>query len=109
MITPRVGAAIFVFTLIAVLAVVGIGLVNGVGPLLVHGAAVQHNSGKIVNIGPSKDFVLQTPTQQKLHFTCTERCLTELSHMQRHLTEKANTDVYYIQGMNDTLVAIDVD
>ena len=106
---PRVGAAIFVFLLIALLAIGGIVLVNEVGPSLVHGTMAQHNSGKIVKIGPGRDFLLETGTQQKIHFTCSARCLTQLNHMQRHLTEKANTDVYYILGMNNTLVAIDVD
>jgi hypothetical protein len=43
-----------------------------------------------------------------MHFTCTERCMTELQHIQRHIHEHAPTDVYY-KSENNTHAAVDVD
>ena len=80
------------------------------GPLLHHGTNVSHASGKITSIGPGKDFVLVTSTGQQLFFQCADAaCHASLGHMQRHLREHANTDVYYIQGPQQTLMAVDVD
>ena len=109
MINPRLSAAIFVLLLIALLSAIGIGAAMWIGPEITHGTGVAHNDGQIISIGPNMDFTLLTATGQKVHFQCSGRCRGALHHMQRHLTEKAHTDVYYKQDANQNLIAIDVD
>lgn len=106
---PRVTAAIFVLILIGTLAMVVIGGTSVIGPALAHGTKVQHADGTIVNISPAMVFVLKTATGQKIQFMCTDRCSHDLPHLQRHVREKAHTDVYYIKKPTGILEAIDVD
>jgi hypothetical protein len=106
---PRIGAGLFVLLLIGCCAAAAIGLVARVGPALAHGNAVEHEAGKIVAIGPGKDFWLETAEGQRLRFQCNTRCRGSLGHLQRHLREHAYTDVYYIRGENNSLLAMDVD
>lgn len=106
---PRVTAAIFVLLLIGSLAMVVIGGAAVIGPALAHGTNVQHADGTIVDISPAMTFVLKTAAGQKIQFRCTDRCSHDLPHLQRHVREKAHTDVYYIKQPNGVLTAIDVD
>jgi hypothetical protein len=68
-----------------------------------------HADGKIVSLGPGKDFVLETASGQRLVFDCSVQCRASLGHMQRHLREQAHTDVYFVQGPNNSLMALNVD
>lgn len=106
---PRVAAAIFVCLLIGSLSLVCIGGVALIGPMFSHGDNVAHIDGDIVSIGPGKDFVLDTASGRDLVFQCANPCRASLSHMQRHLREHAHTDVYYIQGPDKSLMALNVD
>ena len=109
MIFPRLTAALFVLVLIGMLAAVCIGGLMLFGPMLTHPNTVEHADGKIVAIGPGRDFVLKTATGMALHFQCSGSCSASLPHMQRHLHESAHTDVYYVAGAKHTLLAVDVD
>src|SRR5712692_4578883 len=116
MIFPRVAAAIVVLLLIGMLAaacVGGLALFVGSPPnfpaLLTHGNNVEHADGTIVSIGPGKNFVLETALGTSLHFQCSNQCHASLMHMQRHLREGAHTDVYYVAGTKNTLLAVVVD
>lgn len=102
-------AALCVLLLIGGLSLTWILGVAFVGPALSHGAHVDHAAGQIVNIGPGKDFILLTATGRRLFFQCEGKCRASLGHMQRHMREHAHTDVYYIEGSNRTLMALDVD
>lgn len=105
----RLRAALCVLLLIGGLSLICVlGVAYG-GPLLSHGARVAHTSGQIVAIGPGKSFVLLTATGQRLSFRCETECRASLGHMQRHMGEHAHTDVYYIKGPNNSLMALDVD
>ena len=107
---PRLYAAVVVLLLIGSLTIVGVVAVMTIGPRLAHGSNVQHVSGKIVNIsGPDRDFTFQTAKGGLLKFQCRNQCRATAGHMQRHIAEKASTDVYYQQGPDNTLLAIDVD
>ncbi len=106
---PRIAAAIFVFLLIGSLSLVCAGGVALVGPMLIHGGDVEHTDGRIISIGPDKDFVLETASGQHLVFQCGDQCRASLGHMQRHLRERAHTDVYYIEGTGKRLMALNVD
>ncbi|HXZ03888.1 MAG TPA: hypothetical protein VEH81_03595 [Ktedonobacteraceae bacterium] len=106
---PRVAAAIVVFLLIGSISLVCVGAVALVGPMFSHGDNVVHAGGKIVSIGPGRDFVLETASGHRFVFQCTDQCRASLGHMQRHLRELAHTDVYYIQGPDNSLMALDVD
>jgi len=68
-----------------------------------------HADGKIVSLGPGKDFVLETASGQRLVFDCSDQCRASLEHMQRHLREHAHTDVYFVQGPNNSFMALNVD
>ena len=111
MVFPRIAAALFVCLLIGCLALVCIGGVEWLGPLLTHGSNLEHDAGTIVSIHPNMSFVLETTTGQQVSFQCSsERCRIELQHMQRHMNEHAHTDVYYVQSMStNALLALDVD
>lgn len=106
---PRVAAAIFVFLFIGSLSLVCVGAVALIGPVFSHGDNVAHADGRIVSIGPDRDFVLETANSQHLVFQCTDQCRASLGHMQRHLREHAHTDVYYVQGPNNSLMVLNVD
>ena len=85
------------------------GAVALIGPIVTHGDNVVHADGKIVSLGPGKDFVLETASGQRLVFECSVQCSASLGHMQRHLREHAHTDVYFVQGPNNSLMALNVD
>jgi hypothetical protein len=107
---PRMYAAMVVMLLIGVVSVVGIFAVMTIGPAMAHGTAVQHMNGKIVQItGPDRDFILMTPQGKRLQFECRTTCRAAAGHLERHIIEKANTDVYFQPGPNNTLLVIDVD
>jgi hypothetical protein len=106
---PRLGAAICVLVLIGGVAAVAIGGLLCTCSTMAYGSNVAHADGKIVKIGPGKDFVLEAATKQKWYFQCRSDCRASLSHMQRHLREGAHTDVYYQQISPHDLMAIYVD
>jgi hypothetical protein len=106
---PRIAAAIFVLLLIGSLGLAAVGGVALIGPMFAHGDNVAHADGKIIAIGPGRDFVLDTASGQYLVFQCTDQCRASLGHLQRHLSEHAHTDVYYVQGPNKSLMALNVD
>lgn len=107
---PRLLATFCVVLLIGGLSLSCIVGIVFIGPALRHGTSVSHAAGKIASIGPGKDFVLVTATGKRLFFRCGGvECRASLGHMQRHLREHANTDVYYIQGPDKMLMALDVD
>ena len=106
---PRLLAILGVTLLIGVLALTGIVGIALLGPALGHGENVDHASGTIANIGPGKDFTLRTTMGQLLKFQCGGECRASLAHLQRHHNEDAHTDVYYIEGADQTLMALDVD
>lgn len=105
----RFFAALCVILLVgtfSLFCIVGIALI---GPAVSHGENVDHAAGQIVELGPGKDFVLLTAAGQRLVFQCGVECRASLQHLQRHMRERAHTDVYYIEGMGRTLMALDVD
>ncbi len=106
---PRIAAAIFVCLVIGSISLVCVGAVALAGPMFEHGNNVVHADGKIVSIGPGRDFVLETASGHRFVFQCTVECRASLGHMQRHLREHAHTDVYFIQGPNNSLMALNVD
>ncbi|HZS78494.1 MAG TPA: hypothetical protein VFA41_17920 [Ktedonobacteraceae bacterium] len=105
----RVTAALFVLVLIGSLALICVGAVSVLGPAMAHGTNVDHVAGKITQIGPGRNFILQTSSGQKLSFVCASQCRASPGHMQRHKAEHALTDVYYMIGPDKVLMAIDVD
>lgn len=107
--TPRIGAAIFVVLLIGVLTCAGVVIAAWLGPMSAHGTNVMHVGGNIIQVGPDRNFVFETDTNEKLAFVCSTDCRASLRHLVRHVKEKAHTDVYYIQGPNHELLVRDVD
>src|SRR6266702_2308066 len=106
---PRIAAVIFVFLLIGSLSLACVGAVALIGPMVSHGDNVAHADGKIISIGPGREFVLETGSGQQLIFQCMDQCRASMGHIQRHLRERAYTDVYYIPGMDKILMALNVD
>src|SRR5215471_18521878 len=80
-IAPRIGAAIFVCLLISSISLACVGAVVLVGPMFLHGENAAHAEGKIVSIGPGKDFVLETASGRHFTFKCTVQCRASLGHM----------------------------
>lgn len=108
---PRITAVFFVLILIGVVSIVSIGGVAWIGPTLAHGTHVQHDAGIILKIIPNTttDFEFKSDTNGTRIFSCRAQCRFSLGHLQRHINEKAHTDVYYTQGPNNTLLVVDVD
>ena len=106
---PRIAAAFFVLMLIGSLALACVGGIALIGPMFTRGDMAAHAQGKIIAIGPGMDFVLETTSGQRLDFQCGDQCRASLEHMQRHLHEHALTDVYYIQGPDKSMMALNVD
>jgi hypothetical protein len=99
-----------VVLLVGVLSLVGILGIALLGPALDHGENVDHAAGTIYRLtGPGKSFILRTETGQLLSFQCRGACHASLAHLERHYNEHAHTDVYYIEGMGQSLMALDVD
>jgi hypothetical protein len=109
MIAPRGTALVAVLLLIAVLSLAGIGLLALFSPTATGGPGVEHADGRIVAVQSNTSFVLQTANGQRLRFLCEERCQLALQHIERHMREKAHTDVYYLEGKGGGLIAIQVD
>ena len=105
----RIAAMLLVLALMGSLSLACIGVVAIGGPILAHGTNVEHADGKILNVGPGRDFWLQTATGKTLFFLCGDQCRASLGHLLRHKNERAHTDVYYIQGPGKNLMAVDVD
>ncbi|HEY0755807.1 MAG TPA: hypothetical protein VGD98_17745 [Ktedonobacteraceae bacterium] len=107
---PRFLAISCVMLLVGALSLASILGIALLGPALDHGGNVSHAAGLIeAPVGPGKDFVLQTMSGQLLHFQCGEGCRASLAHLQRHFSERAHTDVYYVEGAHQALIALDVD
>jgi hypothetical protein len=106
---PRMFAAFtltVLFILTIALAILG---TQYIGTQITHGNMVEHTHGIILSTADGgNSLVFKTDSGQIMHFICSERCSTELGHMQRHIHEHAPTDVYYKQE-NNNLTAVDVD
>ncbi len=106
---PRVTAAIFVLLLIGCFALIGVGSVVLVGPLLTHSKTAAHDAGVIKKVNSDMSFTLLTTDHKLVHFQCSNHCRTELGHMLRHKLEQAHTDVYFVAENGNTFLALDVD
>src|SRR6266849_5462980 len=98
---PRITAAIVVLVLISVISLASIGAVNAFGPALRHGNNLEHDAGTIKKVYPNMEFDFQTTPGHLEHFTCSDRCRSVLSHMQRHQLIGAHTDVYFVREANN--------
>src|SRR5947199_4709611 len=61
---PRIAAAILTLLLMGSLSLVCVGGVALISPLFSHEDNVAHEDGKIISIGPGRDFVLETASGQ---------------------------------------------
>ena len=109
MISARISATIIVLVLVGGLACAGVVLAAWLGPASAHGTNVLHVHGKVVEVGPGKNFMFETDAKKDLFFVCSTGCRASLQHLTRHVKEKAPTDVYYIQGVDRKLLVVDVD
>ncbi len=109
MISTRIRAAIFVLLLIGSLACAGMAVAAWLGPASAHGTNVMHVGGRVIHVGPGKDFVFETDSGEKMAFVCSANCRASLRHLLRHLKEKAHTDVYYTLGPNHEWLVVDAD
>jgi len=110
----RMAAFAFVVVLIGFLVYAVIAGVAWAGPTYLRdprfaSSNMMHAAGKVVEIGPGKNFVLEMSSGKKMSFQCGTDCRASLGHLQRHLKEKANTDVYYQLGADGIFVAMDAD
>ncbi|MGH2509036.1 MAG: hypothetical protein ACRDHZ_16770 [Ktedonobacteraceae bacterium] len=106
---PRLLATLCVLVLIGGISLICLLGIAWGGPALSHGTHVEHAAGEIVALGPDKNFTLLTAVGKRLTFQCGPECHASLAHMQRHMSESAHTDVYYIEGPDASLMALDVD
>ena len=105
----RIAAALTVLAILTVIIAIIIVITLSIGTQITHGGSVEHQHGTVVSKSDiDNSLMFKTDAGQIIHFTCVQRCLTELGHIQRHIREHAGTDVYYKQE-NNAFVAIDVD
>ncbi len=110
----RMAAAAFVVVLLGIFVYAVIAGIAWAGPTYLRdtrfaSAPKMHVAGKVVEVGPGRNFVLEMSSGKKMTFQCGSSCDASLGHLVRHLDEKANTDVYYQVGADGTFVAIDAD
>ena len=106
---PRITAAVFVLLLIGCFALVGIAGVALVGPRMTHSMMTDHDAGTIITIRSDMSFTLKTANGKQVSFQCSDHCKVAFSHIERHVHEKAHTDVYYVEEANNIFLALDVD
>ncbi len=109
---PRITAVLFLLLLISGLSFVCIDTMNLIAPTHKYGGEMEHVEGKIVQMavsGSGMDFVLETANGQFMRFQCINSCYASPWHIERHLREHATTDVYYVEGPQHSLQAMDVD
>ncbi|HVB24284.1 MAG TPA: hypothetical protein VNG51_20265 [Ktedonobacteraceae bacterium] len=109
---PRITAVLLLLLLIGGLSLVCIDTLNLLAPPHAYGSHVEHVEGIIIQMGVNKsgmDFVLETANGQHMHFQCDNPCRASQWHVERHLLEHANTDVYYVEKPGNSLLAVDVD
>lgn len=115
---PRITAVLFLLLLIGGLSLLCINALNLMAPTYSYGSNVEHVGhvehveGKIVQMvvsGSEMDFVLETANGQFLHFQCASSCHASPWHVERHMREHASTDVYYVEGPQHSLQAVEVD
>lgn len=105
----RVSAFLTVVILIGLISLATIGITDVVGASITRGPNTSHLAGTITSMGPGQVFVLKTADAKLVTFQCTEKCISAEPHMQRHINERAHTDVYYVHAANGALIAVDVD
>jgi hypothetical protein len=110
----RMAAAAFVVMLIGIFIYAVIAGVAWAGPTYLRdsrfaGSTMMHAAGKVIEVGPGKNFELEMSSGKKMNFLCGTDCHASLGHLERHMKEKANTDVYYQVGADGTFVAMDAD
>lgn len=105
----RVGAFIAAFLLIGVISYAAILGMNAVGGIITHGPGVQTQGGVIMKIDSPHTFEFKTDSGKIEQFQCTQSCLNNQAHMQRHVIEKAHTVVFFKEMPEGTLDAVNVD
>ena len=108
--TPRIVAVIVLLFLMSSLTLACIGMLGLMSLLMpVHAAdigragrveLVGHVQGKVVwmaETGAGMDFVLETARGQSLRFQCDSDCRASPWHLERHMQEQAETDVFYVE------------
>src|SRR5579859_7292575 len=94
--TLRILAIIFVVLLMLALSYVILLPLQRVGPAAqVAAQNPEHISGTIVSVKSDRSFTLRTTSGILLYFTCGTSCHASLWHMQRHVQERAHTDILY--------------
>ena len=68
----------------------------------------EHIDGTIISVSSDRSFTLRTSSGIQFLFSCSASCHASLWHMQRHIQERAHTDVWYI-NRNDQLQALYID
>lgn len=118
--TPRIVAIIVLFFLIGSLSLACIGVLNLMTPAhssfgggsVGSAGQVEHVEGKVVWMavtGSGMDFVLETANGQSLRFHCDSDCRASPWHLERHMLEHAETDVFYVAAPRQSLRAVAVD
>ena len=112
---PRITAVLFLLLLIAGLSFICIDTLNLLALPHVSGSNVEHVEhveGIIVQMAVTRsgmDFVLETANGQQMYFQCDNPCHASPWHVERHLEEHAETDIFYVETPGKTLLAMDVD
>jgi hypothetical protein len=104
-------AILFTILIIGAVSFVIIEVAAYVGPMLDHGTTARHDDGTIVsmNVAGTMLTLKSAVSGKTVEYECSARCRLQIQHIRRHITEKAHTDVYFIQQGAGIPIAIDVD
>ncbi len=110
---PRCTAILFLLLLIGGLSLACIGTLSLISaPPHPSSSNVEHVEGNIVQMEDRKsgmEFELETANGQLMQFQCTDLCHASSWHLERHMQEHAETDIYYIVQPDHHLIALDAD
>ena len=106
----RVAAFFVALLLITVLSVVSIEVTMRIGSAITHNSNAMMNGGFIESFDQDGNgFTFKTDEGAIIHFACNAVCMQNKPHLERHVTEKAHTNVYYINAADGNLSIVDID
>lgn len=106
----RVAAFFVALLLIIVLSVVSIEVTLKIGSAITHTSNALMNGGFIESFdNDGNGFMFKTDEGAIMHFTCNAVCMQNKPHLERHVTEKAHTNIYYINAADGNFSIVDID
>lgn len=106
----RVAALFGAFLLIIVLSVASIQITQWIGSAITHNSNAMMDGGFIESFDKDGNgFTFKTDEGVIMHFACNTSCVQDKPHLERHISEKAHTNIYYIRTADGNLNIVNID